>query len=95
MTLDRKQIEDIAMLARLSIKEDDIPVHQTELGEILKMVEQMKSVDTDAIEPLAHPLEIDARLRPDTITEENQREKNQKMAPQTQDGYYLVPKVIE
>jgi len=95
VTLDRKQIEDIAMLARLSIKEDDIPVHQTELGEILKMVEQMKSVDTDAIEPLAHPLEIDARLRPDTITEENQREKNQKMAPQTQDGYYLVPKVIE
>lgn len=95
MTLDRKQIEDIAMLARLSIKEDDIPVHQTELGEILKMVEQMKSVDTDAIEPLAHPLEIDARLRPDAITEENQREKNQTMAPQTQDGYYLVPKVIE
>jgi len=95
VTLDRKQIEDIAMLARLSIKEDDIPVHQTELGEILNMVEQMKSVDTDAIEPLAHPLEIDARLRPDAITEENQREKNQKMAPQTQDGYYLVPKVIE
>jgi aspartyl-tRNA(Asn)/glutamyl-tRNA(Gln) amidotransferase subunit C len=95
VTLDRKQIEDIAMLARLSIKEDDIPVHQTELGEILKMVEQMKSVDTDAIEPLAHPLEIDARLRPDAITEENQREKNQTMAPQTQDGYYLVPKVIE
>ena len=90
MTLDRKQIEDIAMLARLSIKEDDIPVHQTELGEILKMVEKMKSVDT-----VAHPLEIDARLRPDAITEENQREKNQTMAPQTQDGYYLVPKVIE
>lgn len=95
MSLDRKQIEDIAMLARLSIKEEDIPVHQTELGGILNMVEQMKSVDTDAIEPLAHPLEIDARLRPDTITEDDQREKNQKMAPQTKDGYYLVPKVIE
>ena len=95
MSLDRKQIEDIAMLARLSIKEEDIPVHQTELGGILNMVEQMKSVDTDAIEPLAHPLEIDARLRPDAITEDNQREKNQAMAPQTQEGYYLVPKVIE
>ena len=95
MSLDRKQIEDIAMLARLSIKEEDIPVHQSELGGILKMVEQMNSVDTNNIEPLAHPLDIDARLRPDEVTEQNQRDKNQKTAPQTENGYYLVPKVIE
>ncbi len=95
MSLDRKQIEEIAMLARLSIKAEDIPVHQEELGGILDMVKQMESVDTDPIAPLAHPLEIDARMRVDAITEENHRTKNQKMAPKTEDGYYLVPKVIE
>jgi aspartyl-tRNA(Asn)/glutamyl-tRNA(Gln) amidotransferase subunit C len=95
VSLDRKQIEEIAMLARLSIKAEDIPVHQQELGGILDMVEQMKPVDTDEIVPLAHPLEIDARLRPDVITEQDHRDKNQKMAPQTEAGYYLVPKVIE
>ncbi|NNE38801.1 MAG: Asp-tRNA(Asn)/Glu-tRNA(Gln) amidotransferase subunit GatC [Gammaproteobacteria bacterium] len=95
MSLDRKQIAEIALLARLSINSEDIPVHQKELGGILEMVEQMNSVGTDAIEPFAHPLEIDARLRPDAITEEDHRDKNQKMAPQTESGYYLVPKVIE
>ena len=55
----------------------------------------MNAVDTDNVQPLAHPLEIDARLRPDVVTDENQREKNQRCAPQVKDGYYLVPKVIE
>ena len=83
------------MLARLSIREEDIPVHQKELGGILALVEQMDSINTDATKPLAHPLEIDARLRPDAISEDDHRDKNQKMAPLTEDGYYLVPKVIE
>ena len=95
MSLERSDIENIALLARLSMKEDKIPDYQKELGNILEMVEQMNNVNTDDISPLAHPLEIIARLREDSVTETNQRDKNQKIAPEVDSGFYLVPKVID
>jgi len=55
----------------------------------------MQAVDTTGIEPLAHPLEASQRLRPDQVTESNQREAYQAIAPSTESGLYLVPKVIE
>ena len=55
----------------------------------------MQAVNTDGIEPLAHPLEIGARLRPDAVSETDQREKFQQIAPETENGFYLVPRVIE
>ena len=67
----------------------------TNLSDILQLVEQMNSVDTEGVVPMSHPLEVNQRLREDKVTETNQRDEFQKTAPATQDGLYLVPKVIE
>lgn len=95
MSLDKSEVQKIARLARLSIDEQDIPNYSDELSNILGLVERMNSVDTTDISPIAHPLELTARLRNDEVTEKNQREHFQKHAPLTEDGCYLVPKVIE
>ena len=95
MSLDKTGISKIAWLARLAIAEEDIADYSRELSGILAMVEQMNSVDTAGCAPLAHPLEIKARLRQDEITETNQRDKFQSIAPSVDQGLYLVPKVIE
>ncbi|MEX2353801.1 MAG: Asp-tRNA(Asn)/Glu-tRNA(Gln) amidotransferase subunit GatC [Gammaproteobacteria bacterium] len=95
MSLEHSDIKNIAWLARLELKEEEIPGYQQELDGILGLVEQMKSVETGTTRPLAHPLDINARLRPDLITETDQREKFQGIAPDVDKGYYLVPKVIE
>lgn len=95
MSLDKSEVEKIAWLARLGIDDQDIPNYSDELSNILDMVERMNSVDTEGISPIAHPLELSARLRSDEVTEENQREHFQNNAPLTEEGCYLVPKVIE
>lgn len=95
MSLDRSDIEKIAHLARLAIAEDDIPRYARELSNILDMVAQMGSIDTSAVAPMAHSLATAQRLRRDEVTESNQRESFQAIAPQVEAGLYLVPKVIE
>jgi len=95
MSLDKADVEKIAHLARLEIDAEDIPLYTRHLSGILQLVEQMNEVDTEGVEPMAHPLEMAQRLRPDEVTESNQREKFQKIAPQVEAGLYLVPKVIE
>ena len=95
MSLDKTEVQKIAWLARLSIDEQDISTYSDELSNILGLVETMNSVDTDGISPIAHPLDLTARLRADAVTEVNQREQFQKNAPLTDNGCYLVPKVIE
>ncbi len=95
MSLQKEDVEKIAHLARISLTEADIPLYTQNLSNILALVEQMNSVDTTGIIPMAHPLDATARLRPDIVTEVNQREHFQQNAPQTQAGLYLVPKVIE
>ncbi|MFT5396408.1 MAG: aspartyl-tRNA(Asn)/glutamyl-tRNA(Gln) amidotransferase subunit C [Gammaproteobacteria bacterium] len=95
MSLDKSEVQKIAWLARLSIDEQDISTYSDELSNILGLVETMNSVDTDGISPIAHPLDLTARLRTDAVTEVNQREQFQKNAPLTDNGCYLVPKVIE
>jgi aspartyl-tRNA(Asn)/glutamyl-tRNA(Gln) amidotransferase subunit C len=95
MSLDKTDVEKIAWLARLSIDKNDIPGYVQELSNILELVEQMNSVNTQDITPLAHPLDLQARLRDDVVTESNQRDYFQKNAPTVEEGHYLVPKVIE
>lgn len=95
MSLDKSDIEKIAWLARLSISVEEIPKYSKELNNILDLVEQMNGVDTANIEPMAHPLEITARLREDRVTESDQRERFQTIAPAVENGHYLVPRVIE
>ena len=95
MALQRCDVEKIAHLARLGLNEDELPRITDALNSILGLVDQMQSVDTTGIEPLAHPLEASQRLRPDQVTESNQRDRYQAIAPSTENGLYLVPKVIE
>jgi aspartyl-tRNA(Asn)/glutamyl-tRNA(Gln) amidotransferase subunit C len=95
MALDASNVEKIAHLARLGIDADDVPGYTRNLSDILAFVEQLDAVDTTDIKPLAHPLEATQRLRPDTVTETNDRENFQRVAPQTENGLYLVPKVLE
>ncbi len=95
MALDRSDVTNIAELARLEIVEADIPQYQTDLSNILGLVEQMNAVNTDDVQPLAHPTDAVQRLRKDEVTETDQREKNMACAPATEEGLFLVPKVIE
>ena len=95
MSLEKSDIDKIAWLARISISEEDTPNYLHDVSNILQLVEKMNSVNTDNIEPLAHPLEITARLRADKVTETDQRAHFQEIAPAVGNGHYLVPKVIE
>jgi aspartyl-tRNA(Asn)/glutamyl-tRNA(Gln) amidotransferase subunit C len=95
MSLEPSQVKEIAHLARLAVDENDIPTYAKNLSDILQFVEQMNAVDTSSVDPLAHPLEMAQRLRPDEVTETDQRELFQSIAPVTEDGLYLVPRVIE
>ncbi|MCV6639384.1 Asp-tRNA(Asn)/Glu-tRNA(Gln) amidotransferase subunit GatC [Candidatus Albibeggiatoa sp. nov. NOAA] len=95
MSLDKQEVEKIAHLARIALDEDDVPHYATNLSNIMELVEQMNQVDTAGITPMAHPLDAVARLREDTASEPNQRDHFQQIAPQTESGLYLVPKVIE
>lgn len=95
MALERSDVENIAHLARLAVDEADIPEYARNLSDILDLVEQMSAVDTREITPMAHPLEMAQRLREDEISEADQREHFQAVAPAVEDGLYLVPKVIE
>jgi aspartyl-tRNA(Asn)/glutamyl-tRNA(Gln) amidotransferase subunit C len=95
MSLERSEVESIAHLARLALDETDIPRYATELSSILGLVEQMNSVDTHGVAPMAHPQDVHQRLRPDVVTETDRREQFQRIAPQVENGLYLVPKVIE
>ena len=95
MSLGPAEVAKIAHLARLAIGEADIPAYARNLSSILELVAQMNAVDTTGVEPLAHPLEMAQRLRPDAVSESDQRERFQTIAPSVEAGLYLVPKVIE
>ncbi|MEC8859805.1 MAG: Asp-tRNA(Asn)/Glu-tRNA(Gln) amidotransferase subunit GatC [Pseudomonadota bacterium] len=95
MALDNTDVEKIAHLARLQIKQPDIDEVTSRISNILTMIDQMQSIDTSAVTPMAHPFDATQRLRPDLVTETNQRDRLQQIAPATENGLYLVPKVIE
>ncbi|BCA27199.1 Asp-tRNA(Asn)/Glu-tRNA(Gln) amidotransferase subunit GatC [Metapseudomonas otitidis] len=95
MALERSDVEKIAHLARLGLNEGDIPRTTETLNNILGLIDAMQAVDTDGVEPLAHPLEATQRLRADEVTEENHRDAYQAIAPAVENGLYLVPKVID
>ncbi|MGH8643230.1 MAG: Asp-tRNA(Asn)/Glu-tRNA(Gln) amidotransferase subunit GatC [Gammaproteobacteria bacterium] len=95
MSLNEQEIERVAWLARLQIDAEAEPRFAQQLSRILDFVDQMNKVDTSGVLPLAHPLDISERLRHDEVTETNQRELFQSIAPSVRDGLYLVPKVLE
>ena len=89
------QIRRIAELARLELAEPELVAMQHELSAILALVDQMSAVDTEGVEPMSHPQAAMQRLRDDAVTEADQRAAFQAIAPQVEDGLYLVPQVIE
>ena len=95
MSLTADQIRQVAHLARLELKADQVEKYARELSNILAMVDQLARADTSGIEPMAHPLDMSQRLRPDAVTEPDRREAFQANAPKVQHGLYIVPKVIE
>lgn len=95
MSLMASDVTKISHLARLAIDEADIEQYATNLSGILDLVEQMDAADVADIEPMANPQDSTQRLRDDVVTEINQREKFQQIAPTTEAGLYLVPKVLE
>ena len=95
MSVDQTEIEKIAELARIRIAPEQVPEVTSAIAGILEMVDQMQAVDTSAVEPMANPLDARQRLRADEVTESDARSAFQAIAPATEDGLYLVPKVID
>ncbi|MBN0988797.1 Asp-tRNA(Asn)/Glu-tRNA(Gln) amidotransferase subunit GatC [Amphritea pacifica] len=95
MSLDRSDVEKIAHLARLNIAGQDIQEYAENLSSILDLVDQMQAINTDDIAPMAHPMDAIQRLRIDEVTEGNQRDHLQTVAPAVEAGLFQVPKVIE
>ncbi len=95
MSLTEDDVKKIAHLARLGIEEQDVVSYAKDLSGMLDFMTQMGDFNTDGVEPMAHPMDQVQRLRPDVVTEQDTREKFQAIAPQVDEGLYLVPKVIE
>jgi aspartyl-tRNA(Asn)/glutamyl-tRNA(Gln) amidotransferase subunit C len=95
MAVDRSDIAKLANLARIAISDEAAEATAKSISDVLALVDQLQAVNTDGVTPMAHPLDAVQRLRADVVTEPNQREAFQAIAPATQDGLYLVPQVIE
>ena len=95
MSLTKQQVRDVATLARLQLEDGEIDDVVDKLSRIVDFVDQLQAVATDDVLPMAHPLNMTQRLRADEVTETDQRDLVQENAPSTEEGYYLVPKVLE
>ena len=95
MSLTPDEVKAVAHLARLALNDEDVPRYVSELSKILALVDQLESAPTEGVSPMAHPLELTQRLRLDAVTEGDQRDSFQALAPATESGHYLVPRVIE
>ena len=95
MKISEEILNNISSLSKIRIDEKIKSDLVKDLESILKMVGEMNKIDTSGIEPMSHPLEEADNLRKDKATKEIKRDEYQKSAPQTNDGFYLTPKVIE
>jgi len=95
MAIDKHEIDKLSRLARLSVSEEDSADVAERITKILGLVDQLQAVDTTGVEPMSNPLDAVQRLRADEVSETNQREAFQSIAPAAEQGLYLVPKVIE
>ncbi len=95
MSLTLEQVRRVAQLARIEIDETEAEGTLGQLNGIFSLIEQMQAVDTRGVEPMAHAQDLSQRLRADEVTETDRRESYQAVAPEVEDGLYLVPRVIE
>lgn len=90
-----QDIQNIANLARLEIKQDELETYTNDISNVFNLIENMQSVNTENITAAKHPWHTHQRLREDKVTETNQRDIMQHNAPEQMGGLYLVPKVVE
>lgn len=95
MSLTTSDVQKIARLARLTMNPAEIEAARTQLSGIFELIAEMQAVDTKGIAPMSHAQDLSQQLRPDVVTESNQRETFQAIAPQVEAGLYLVPQVLE
>ena len=95
MSLSLPEVKRIALLARIEITDAEAEAARGQLNSIFQLIEQMQSVDTEGVAPMAHAQDVVQRLRQDKITETDQHALYQSIAPQVEDGLYLVPQVME
>ena len=95
MSIERQEIEKLATLARIAIDDSTINEVSERLSSVLTLVDQLQAADTTGVPAMSHPMQAIQRLREDEITELNQRDALQTVAPDTENGLFLVPKVIE
>ena len=95
MSLSTQDVEKVARLARLAMTPNEIETARAQLSNIFGLIAEMQAVDTTGVEPMSHSQDLSQRLRVDVVSETNQREAFQAIAPQTESGLYLVPQVIE
>ncbi len=95
MSLSSEEVRRIAELARIGISDAEAGAVQAQLNDIFELIGRMQKVDTEGVEPMSHGQDLKLRLREDLVTERDQRERFQSLAPKVEQGLYLVPKVIE
>jgi len=95
MAITPADIAKLAHLARIAVPESEVEQVTGRISDVLDLVDQLQAADTDGVQPMAHPLDAVQRLRADQVTEPDQRNAFQAIAPATEDGLYLVPRVIE
>ena len=95
MGFNKSELTKVAQLARLEVTESEIEVVSERISEILRLIDQMQSINTDSVAPMSHPFDGTQVLRSDVITEQNSRDELQKLAPSVEKGLFLVPKVLE
>jgi aspartyl-tRNA(Asn)/glutamyl-tRNA(Gln) amidotransferase subunit C len=95
MALIRDDVKRVARLARIAVRESEADEVLEHLARIFVLIEDMRAIDVSAVEPMAHAQDVVLRMREDVVTESDQRELFQSIAPHVRDGLYLVPKVIE
>ncbi|MFK7886590.1 MAG: Asp-tRNA(Asn)/Glu-tRNA(Gln) amidotransferase subunit GatC [Gammaproteobacteria bacterium] len=96
MSLGPKDVHKIASLARLAVADEQLDAVTDNLSRILDFVEQLQAIDTDGVAPMAHPLgDVPLKLRDDSADPAIDRDRWQAQAPDTAEGFYRVPKVIE
>lgn len=95
MSMDEKTTAHVAELAKIAVNETDLTHYTRDLGNMLDMVETMQKVNTEGVNPMSHPLLQPARLRDDWVSEVDEHQRMQAIAPKVQKGLYLVPKVVE
>ena len=95
MSIKKSEIAYISSLSKLKMEDIEIDNFTRQISDILEMIQQLEKINTDDIEPMAHPLNMNQRLRMDVVTEENQRDLYQENAVEFEQGFYKVPKVID